>query len=192
MPGRSKEEGEEVKQKWPSKKKLIVWTVLSNRKRRRRFPVFVLGGECVRVCECVCVVSSAFFIIVGGCVYEGESTIFGVCTHTHRSNPLTHSRKDWYGFSKQQHHQRERNHRHREQSRGSSSIFLAIGRPHWSIIPQDTHLHTCVSPGVSTSLMYWTTVISSSSRAGQSRHRAECVSAGLVRVSECAFYRKQR
>lgn len=83
MPGRSKEEGEEVKQKWPSKKKLIVWTVLSNRKRRRRFPVFVLGGECVRVCECVCVVSSAFFIIVGGCVYEGESTIFGVCTHTH-------------------------------------------------------------------------------------------------------------
>lgn len=110
MPGRSKEEGEEVKQKWPSKKKLIVWTVLSNRKRRRRFPVFVLGGVCVRVCECVCVVSSAFFIIVGGCVYEGESTIFGVCTHTHthRSNPLTHSRKDRYGFSKQQHHQRER------------------------------------------------------------------------------------
>lgn len=173
-----------------------MWTVLSNRKRRRRFPVFVLGGVCVRVCECVCVVSSAFFIIVGGCVYEGESTIFGVCTHTHTpiqpAHPFTERSVRIYQATASSERERERNHRHREQSRGSSSIFLAIGRPHWSIIPQDTHLHTCVSPGVSTSLMYWTTVISSSSRAGQSRHRAECVSAGLVRVSECAFYRKQR
>lgn len=166
-------------------------------KAKKKISRICSGGRvCARVWVRVCGVKRILHHRWWLCVWRRVNYLWSVHTHTHTDptrSPI-HGKigTDLASNSIIRERERERNHRHREQSRGSSSIFLAIGRPHWSIIPQDTHLHTCVSPGVSTSLMYWTTVISSSSRAGQSRHRAECVSAGLVRVSECAFYRKQR